>query len=549
MSENIIENISEQRYCLNCGKLLTTPSQRKFCSHQCDAAYRKGKPVGKYSEERINNIQKVKKKNYTERTLLPLQPKIREVLSWGYINSIKRIAEVIETPYSVVKKYFDNFPEDYKALQGIPKYPEFIRLQDLQYVTDLKNHINNYPDTISADDLEEISKEFNINLKTLKRFCKIEGKSVSSRLHTNQDKALQLLKDAHIEKYFESTLYFHTNREYNLFLSEIGERYGVGRFSIKNYIKENNIPISISYYEKRKILSVSTDLGITEEELLNLISELKESSEYYYQRIKYKEILDQHMESWSRVYPDKPYNYLLEKLIFRFEEIEPELKKKRLEFKGDSKLEDKILREFGSEFLNTLKEKLDNCDESNYQNLLDEYGPIYGTAIGRLKDVFDELSPNAYKVRRKFINCTTSVFGGSTPERWLQKLLKELKVNFTTQYKVKSNKKYGIYKVDFLVDGGKCIEVQGDYWHANPLFFKNPNTVINSVFPNFKYPNAINLGVEELTDIQKQTVLKDVEKYNKLSETFGINNLYYIWEYDINNYPEEVKKFITERLI
>ena len=543
------ENISEKRYCINCGKELITQSQKLFCSHECTSSYKKGKPVGKYSKERIDNIQKVKKKNYIERTLLPLQSKIREVLSWGYINSMKRISEVIEVPRAAVVKYFNNFPEDYKTLQSIPKYPEFIRLQDLQYVTDLRSQINKYTSEIPVDALEEISKEFNINLKTLKKFCEVEGKIISSRLCTNQDKVLQLLKDAHMERYFESTLYFHSNREYNLFLSEIGEKYGVGRYSIKKYIKENNIPVSVSYYEKRKILSVSTDLGVSEEELLTLISKIKESSEYYYQRINYKEILDKHIESWNKVYPDKSYSYLLEKLMFRFEEIEPELKRKRLEFKGNSKLEAKILREFGSEFLNTLKEKLDNCDESNYQNLLDEYSPIYGTAIDRLKDVFDELSPNAYKVRRKFINCTTSIFGGSTPERWLQKVLKELKVDFTTQYKVKSNKKYGIYKVDFLIDGNKCVEVQGDYWHANPLFFKNPNTAINSVFPNFKYPTPVNTKIEELTDIQKQTLVKDVEKYNKLSETFGVSNLYYIWEYDINNYPEEVKKFITERLI
>src|SRR5690606_7794791 len=77
---------------------------------------------------------------------------------------------------------------------------------------------------------------------------------------------------------------------------------------------------------------------------------------------------------------------------------------------------------------------------------------------------------------------------------------------------------------DFLIKGRKVIEVQGTYWHADPRFYDE----------------------KDLNDIQKSNLKNDQEKYKVYKEN-GYDVLY-VWEYDIENHPEKVRKQIKEFL-
>jgi len=77
------------------------------------------------------------------------------------------------------------------------------------------------------------------------------------------------------------------------------------------------------------------------------------------------------------------------------------------------------------------------------------------------------------------------------------------------------------YRVDFIV-GNNIIEVQGDYFHANPLIY----------------------DYSLLTKVQKENVIRDIKK-----KEWILNNGYKlleVWEYDLYNNFEETKKKIIK---
>lgn len=111
---------------------------------------------------------------------------------------------------------------------------------------------------------------------------------------------------------------------------------------------------------------------------------------------------------------------------------------------------------------------------------------------------------------------------GTKIEKFVESLLKELDVDFTSQKVIKLDGHYMI--PDFLFDSQKkIIEVNGDYWHVNP---EN----------NYK----------TLTKSQEETLVRDSIKY----EAYKNNGIKFmvIWEKEIKNNPlfvkEKIKKFL-----
>lgn len=102
-------------------------------------------------------------------------------------------------------------------------------------------------------------------------------------------------------------------------------------------------------------------------------------------------------------------------------------------------------------------------------------------------------------------------------------LERKFKENFLKDFNVKDQFKIEKRYFDFyLVDYNILIEVDGDYWHANPKFYKKKN----------------------LNEFQKESLKRDIIK-NKIAETHNIK-LIRFWEWDIWNNPdliiEELRK-------
>jgi len=101
------------------------------------------------------------------------------------------------------------------------------------------------------------------------------------------------------------------------------------------------------------------------------------------------------------------------------------------------------------------------------------------------------------------------------PERVFAKMMKELGVEIQLQ-KVVGKKIFDFY----IPSKNMIVEVDGDYWHANPLIYEN----------------------KELNKTQLRN-----QKNDKYKETLAKGNGYKferVWEYDLkNNYKEQKKRF------
>lgn len=121
----------------------------------------------------------------------------------------------------------------------------------------------------------------------------------------------------------------------------------------------------------------------------------------------------------------------------------------------------------------------------------------------------DLVKKNADKMSKKL----------TAPEKQLKKILKELKVKFEPQ-KIIASKIYDFY----VPQANLIIEVDGDYWHANPDIYSE----------------------SDQNSIQKRNVKND-----KFKETLALGRGYDIirvWESELNNNYSAVKKKIKEKL-
>lgn len=110
----------------------------------------------------------------------------------------------------------------------------------------------------------------------------------------------------------------------------------------------------------------------------------------------------------------------------------------------------------------------------------------------------------------------------TVPELIIQQILDELEVHYHYNNPLVLSDRFVV--PDFLLKNKKVIEVQGTYWHADPRFYDK----------------------KDLNDIQKSNLKNDQEKYKVYKEN-GYDVLY-VWEYDIENHPEKVRKQIKEFL-
>lgn len=106
----------------------------------------------------------------------------------------------------------------------------------------------------------------------------------------------------------------------------------------------------------------------------------------------------------------------------------------------------------------------------------------------------------------------------TSPEKFVRNFLETLNINFRKEVYIANNR----WRVDFLIENDKIIEVNGDFWHANPKIY----------------------SVDKLTTIQKNNVLRDIEKFNWINQ----NNykLLIIWEQDIKFNTEDIKNKIEK---
>jgi very-short-patch-repair endonuclease len=89
-----------------------------------------------------------------------------------------------------------------------------------------------------------------------------------------------------------------------------------------------------------------------------------------------------------------------------------------------------------------------------------------------------------------------------------------------------SEKSMGVYIVDFFIPSKNLvIECMGDYWHANPKIFIKENYTVT----------------------QKNNTERDKRKKEFL-EKRGLN-IKYLWEYDINNYPNKIIKELKQLIV
>lgn len=98
-------------------------------------------------------------------------------------------------------------------------------------------------------------------------------------------------------------------------------------------------------------------------------------------------------------------------------------------------------------------------------------------------------------------------FTKTKPELKVQKFLDEHNIDYIESYILDST-----YEYDFKI-GNTLIEVHGDYWHANPLYY--------------------GLGKKSLNEIQMKKIEKDKIKF--LFATDRGFKVLYIWETYINS--------------
>jgi len=129
-----------------------------------------------------------------------------------------------------------------------------------------------------------------------------------------------------------------------------------------------------------------------------------------------------------------------------------------------------------------------------------------------------EASPEAAKLnKKKKLESQAKKMANkmTAPEKVFAKMMKELDIKFDTQ-KVLGNKIYDFY----IPSKNMMIEVDGDYYHANPLIYES----------------------KDLNKMQIRNVRND-----KFKDVLAKGNGYIIervWEYDLNNdYKEQKKRF------
>ena len=106
-------------------------------------------------------------------------------------------------------------------------------------------------------------------------------------------------------------------------------------------------------------------------------------------------------------------------------------------------------------------------------------------------------------------------------EKLVKQILDKYHINYKFRYYLYYEGKH-YYILDFLLANNVIIEVQGDYWHCNPIVYPNPD------------------------EIQLRKIAQDKQKFNTLTE-LGYRVIY-IWEYDLNYNLQQCEDYIRALL-
>jgi very-short-patch-repair endonuclease len=145
----------------------------------------------------------------------------------------------------------------------------------------------------------------------------------------------------------------------------------------------------------------------------------------------------------------------------------------------------------------------------------------YGEKISKIKKKEWENKTDNEK-RETILRLNNAMIQTKKPTKIEDKIENFLKEN---EVKYIKNKRYDLFIFDFyLLEFNFVIECDGDYWHANPLFYNG----------------------KKLTDAQIKNIERDKRK-NLLLESNLIDFVRF-WEFDIKNNFEIIKKTIWEKL-
>ena len=558
--------IKEEKHCIVCNKLLVR-NQKKFCSKECEVKYKKGRPVGPYSEERISNIVAAKRKSYEEKNFKPFLKDIKYLLSQNYISNSRIIARKIGMELTQFSKYLEHYPEDKQILKNTPRFTQNIQSLSPENFRSLKSEILSKKAT--ADICKELTIKYNINLRDVvdtyfkitgingfedisllnrsknpKDFCSIEEfQSHSNSLKFKYQNIKKKFEKDKVENIFKDTLKFKSKDDYDLFLLDLSKSYGCRPDLLKRYLKEKSIKPKVEYYYLKFKDRLCKKLNTSENNLDKILEDLLRENDYLFLRKKYEDLYKNYESIYQSLYKNPFQTFITD--MEKLDDSGKLILIKRNFYENHNNSESYILLKYGYSFLQELREdvrKIDNVD--NFSIFYEKYCDRIKFDSLSMHNLFKSINPDILSIKDLYFNNRISNDGGSSIEKKIISYLEEIGANFETQVKLKGDNKNSLFKIDIVLNKKICIEIQGDYWHSNPLFFKHSFQKINSVFPYFKYKEKLSENLKDVNEIQKQGLEKDCRKYRKMIDKFGYNNIYYIWEYDINNHFEEVKEFL-----
>lgn len=573
----------ENKYCIVCGKLLVL-NQKKYCSKACEISDKKGKKIGPYGKDRVDAMARAKRAAYEERYLNSYKPLIEEYLSYNYINNTPQLAEHLNMPLVNLRKYFKYYPEKKKLLKETPNYPVVVQKYSPADFLSFKQKLINLD--INSQNIRDLASESNISIYAVLKSLLVvrpnqyddimyfrelrqenyEGEKIhfrprrkySSEIEkeekspSNQYKYLQvkkLFERDHVEDLFKDTLFFRERKDYKNYLMEVAGRYGCMWKLLARYLNEKGVKPKLNYNLLITRENICNRLEMTWEGLSLILDKLRKETSYVELYSQYRELYENHFKGF---YAKNYKKYSLNNYIRDMEVADNSgylisLKKEFYE-KNDG-ANTYLLLKLGSEkygeFLQDVK-NLRNVDD--FVLYINKYKDTINIDSRSYIELTRSLNPDYKKISDAYFGNKLSKEGGSSIEKKIIEFLKEEDIEFETQVPLKGDKKYSVYHIDILIEGKKAIEIQGDYWHGNPCFYylnsDQLKFVENSVFPGFIYENTLFQKRKDLNERQLKVLNKDSLKKEKMREAFGDSNLYYIWEYDIENNFEEVKKFL-----
>lgn len=250
----------------------------------------------------------------------------------------------------------------------------------------------------------------------------------------------------------------------NLPLKEISDMFKISCDAISSLIRKSGIKITPS--ERKKI---TKRLNITEQDIV-----------YAYNKEKNLNILAKKFKTSDTTIRSILQRNGIKNIGLKNHKIN--------KFKSDK---DKIFKYYYEKFY-------------SMQEIADEYN------IG-LTSVANWMKKWGWDRRHKYEN--TSI------ERFIEEILEKNEIEFIKQFEIKP------FKYDFLLSNYNLIlEINGDYWHGNPLIFED----------------------NKFDFIQKKNIARDLSKFKKTK--YKKYNILYIWESEITKHPKIVEKKLLRNI-